>query len=64
MKTKKRKVNNSLSQIFFKNFIGTLIIIVNLLLITNYFEIVCKNVRPNPQYSSWNVIASALYSEN
>lgn len=24
----------------------------------SYIEIICKNVNPNPQYSSWNIITN------
>lgn len=48
MKKKLKKILNILSNIMIY---GLLII-----LIINYMEIMFKNVRPNPTYSSWNII--------
>lgn len=35
-----------------------------LLVLLNYLEIICKNVKPNPQYSSWNVLVNVTGYNN
>lgn len=42
---------------FFKN---TLIIMFVLWMSLCYFEIITKNVRPNPEYSRYNIIVNTI----
>ena len=44
--------------VLMRNMIKILSVIIAIITLFSYIEILCKNVNPNPTYSSWNIISN------